>query len=147
MAFFDYIKDSSNVPEGKAYERSKGVTEVLQSKGKYDSETNSITLSSSSLMVDASMLNGFINSKELRQGQSTPFDELPITRIEYDQAGNAYYKVSPDTQVNGFNYSSSSTISGDTSSSSSQSSSSAISGNPDTATSDEPLYTTPSSGK
>ena len=44
------------------------------------------------------------SSDDLKQGQSSPFDELAITEIEYDREGNAYYKVSSDTIVKGFDY-------------------------------------------
>lgn len=149
MAFFDYIQDASNIPVAKSYARDKDVRDILESKGEFEKETNTITLSSSSLTVDASMLNQYIASRDLRQGQSTPFDELAITRIEYDQAGNAYYKVSADTQVNGFNYGSS--VSGDTTNTTTinntVTNTTVITNNADTATQDQPLYTTPNSGK
>lgn len=150
MVFFDFIQDSSNVPVAKPYLRDGNALAILQLKESFEDSENAITLSTSSLQVDAEMLNQYVLPNET--GQSHPFDEAPITRIEYDTAGNAYYKVSDDTIVRGFDYvhyrptevdENGNIIYSDTTGSSTQS----VSGTTNPTTQDRPLYTTPGSGK
>jgi len=43
------------------------------------------------------MLSQMISKYDL--GQSAPFDEIPITRIDYDKDGNAYYRVADDNTI------------------------------------------------
>ena len=114
IVFFDYIKDSSNKPVSKVYNQSEEVKNILEEKKKYDTETNSVTLSSA-YSIDMATLSQYRESQDLRQGQTSPFDELPITEIQYDREGNAYYKVSSDTQVKGYDNVPTNTVAGTTS--------------------------------
>ena len=114
IVFFDYIKDSSNKPVSKVYSQSEEVKNILEEKKKYDTETNSVTLSSA-YSIDMAALSQYRESQDLRQGQTSPFDELPITEIQYDREGNAYYKVSSDTQVKGYDTVPTNTVAGTTS--------------------------------
>lgn len=103
IVFFDYIKDQSNTPKSQVYTQTAEVKNILEEKKKYENETSSITLSSA-YAIDSTTLAKYRSSDDLKQGQSSPFDELAITEIEYDREGNAYYKVSSDTIVKGFDY-------------------------------------------
>lgn len=103
IVFFDYIKDQANTPKSQVYTQTAEVKNILEEKKNYENETNTITLSSA-YAVDQDTLGKYRASDDLKQGQSSPFDELAITEIEYDREGNAYYKVSSDTIVKGFDY-------------------------------------------
>ncbi len=149
MTFFDYIQDESTRPTSAKYVKNEEITNILMSKKEYQDAANSISLSSSSLTVEPDMLSQMISKYDL--GQSAPFDEIPITRIDYDKDGNAYYRVANDNTIGNPNINGTTGTSyGDVGTGSSvagtteQQTTTTVT---NTTAVDRPLYTQPNSGK
>ena len=74
--------------------------ECLKEKQKYLASQNTITLSSGYTVTEDD-LNAYKSSGDLKQGQSNPFDETPITEVTYDENSATYYvKTDPRKSSN-----------------------------------------------
>lgn len=96
LVFFDYIKEDANQPQAAIYEVSKEEQNILKEKEEYDKSKETLVLKSM-YSVDSSDLSSFKASGEFKQGQSSPFDETPITEITRDSEGNIYYQINNKT--------------------------------------------------
>lgn len=92
LVFFDYIKAEADQPQAAIYQMTPEEENLIAEKQKYTEEKDKLILSSD-YSIDEEDLKLFKESGTLTQGQSSPFDEMPITDILYDQAGNAYYNT------------------------------------------------------
>ena len=92
LAFFDYIKADANQPQAAMYEATEEEANILEAKNEYESQKSTLVLSST-YSIDASDLSTSKATGEFTQGQSSPFDEIPISDVLYDSAGNIYYQV------------------------------------------------------
>lgn len=92
LVFFDSIKAESNQPQAAKYRVSKEEQNILEAKKEYEEQKNTTVLTAT-YSVDNEVLANHKAKKEFSQGQSSPFDEIVITDILHDKAGNAYYQV------------------------------------------------------
>lgn len=99
LVFFDYIKEDANKPQSAIYEVSKEEQNILKEKEEYEKSKETLVLKSM-YSVDSSDLSSLKASGEFKQGQSSPFDETPITEITRDSEGNIYYQVNNKTSNN-----------------------------------------------
>lgn len=99
LVFFDYIKEDANQPQSEIYEVSKEEQNILKEKEEYDEKKETLLLKSM-YSVDENELSGLKASGEFSQGQSSPFDETPITDIVHDREGNIYYQINNKTSNN-----------------------------------------------
>ncbi|MCI8545978.1 MAG: hypothetical protein HFJ44_01955 [Clostridia bacterium] len=98
--FFDYIKENSIEISSATYQMSKEEQNILKEKQKYLASQNTITLSSGYTVTEDD-LNAYKSSGDLKQGQSNPFDETPITEVTYDENSATYYvKTDPRKSSN-----------------------------------------------
>ena len=82
------------------YQMSKEEQNILKEKQKYLASQNTITLSSGYTVTEDD-LNAYKSSGDLKQGQSNPFDETPITEVTYDENSATYYvKTDPRKSSN-----------------------------------------------
>lgn len=92
LVFFDFIKAESNQPQAAKYRISKEEQNILKAKEEYEEQKNTTVLTAA-YSVDNEVLANHKAKKEFSQGQSSPFDEIVITDILHDKAGNAYYQI------------------------------------------------------
>lgn len=92
LVFFDYIKAEADQPQAAIYQMTPEEENLIAEKQRYDEEKDKLVLSSD-YSIDEEDLKAYKESGTLTQGQSSPFDEMPITDVLYDQAGNAYYNT------------------------------------------------------
>ena len=96
----DYIKENSIEISSATYQMSKEEQNILKEKQKYLASQNTITLSSGYTVTEDD-LNAYKSSGDLKQGQSNPFDETPITEVTYDENSATYYvKTDPRKSSN-----------------------------------------------
>lgn len=99
LVFFDYIKEDANKPQPAIYEVSKEEQNILKEKEEYEKSKETLVLKSM-YSVDSTDLSSLKASGEFKQGQSSPFDETPITEITRDSEGNIYYQINNKTKNN-----------------------------------------------
>ena len=92
LVFFDYIKAEADQPQAAIYQMTPEEENLIAEKQRYDEEKDKLVISSD-YSIDEEDLKAYKESGTLTQGQSSPFDEMPITDVLYDQAGNAYYNT------------------------------------------------------
>lgn len=97
LVFFDYIKEDANKPQPAIYEVSKEEQNILKEKEEYEKSKETLVLKSM-YSVDSTDLSSLKASGEFKQGQSSPFDETPITEITRDSEGNIYYQINNKTK-------------------------------------------------
>jgi len=95
--FFDYIKEDSVEVSAAIYKLSTEEQDILKEKQNYMQSQNSIILSST-YSVDNETLSYYKSKGNLVTGQSSPFDETPVTGILYSNDGSSYYDVSNRTR-------------------------------------------------
>ena len=96
LVFFDYIKEDANQPQPAIYEVGKEEQNILKEKEEYEKSKETLVLKSM-YSVDSTDLSSMKASGEFKQGQSSPFDETPITEITRDSEGNIYYQINNKT--------------------------------------------------
>jgi cytoskeletal protein RodZ len=97
LVFFDYIKEDANQPQPAIYEVGKEEQNILKEKEEYEKSKETLVLKSM-YSVDSTDLSSMKASGEFKQGQSSPFDETPITEITRDSEGNIYYQINNKTK-------------------------------------------------
>jgi len=91
--FFDYIKENSVEVSAAIYKLSAEEQNILKEKQNYMKSQNSIILSST-YSINNETLSYYKSKGNLVTGQSSPFDETPVTGILYSSDGSSYYDVS-----------------------------------------------------
>lgn len=108
--FFDYIKENTVEISAATYQLSKDEQDILEEKQKYSNSQNTIVLSST-YTIDANDLSYYKAIGNLTTGQSSPFDEIPVTEVLHSADGKTYYDV--ENRVRGGNTLTYGTVSGD----------------------------------
>ena len=108
--FFDYIKENTIEVSAATYQLSSEEQEILKEKQNYINSQNAIILSST-YTIDANDLSYYKSIGNLSTGQSSPFDEIPVTEVLHSADGKTYYDV--ENRVRGADSSKYGTIYGD----------------------------------
>lgn len=108
--FFDYIKENTVEVSAAIYQLSQDEQNILKEKQDYSNSQNRIVLSST-YTIDANDLSYYKSTGNLTTGQSSPFDEIPVTEILHSADGKTYYDV--ENRVRDANSTSYGTVSGD----------------------------------
>lgn len=90
--FFDYIKENSIEVSAAIYQLSEEEQNILKEKQNYANSQNSLVLSSE-YTIDGDDLSYYKSTGNLSTGQSSPFDEIPVTDIVYSADGKTYYDI------------------------------------------------------
>lgn len=99
LLFFDYIKADADQPQSAVYQMTDDEKEIVAEAKQYTEEKSKLVLSSG-YSVDSEDLIQYKQSGNLSQGQASPFDEMPISDVLYDKAGNAYYNATNQNPTN-----------------------------------------------
>lgn len=91
--FFDYIKEYYVEVSAATYKTSLEEQNILSERNNYLESQNSLILSAG-YTISEDDLSYYKSTGNLVQGQSSPFDEIPVTSILHAANGDTYYEVS-----------------------------------------------------